>query len=154
MSAPRLRLEEPPLRLAAEMAATTVFWGLWFYVIAPLLSLVLWFAGYQVFVEQMITLGGYETFLQKLTAYGLVVLAIMLATFAWVAWNQRRYGAHRNTRTRAQPAVTLSETAAAAGLDLRAVHTLRRQRRLVIGFDERNRLLVLPRNKGKALHRL
>lgn len=153
MSAPRPPREEAPLRLAAEVVATTAFWGLWLYVIAPLISLVLWLAGVHVFVEQMITLGGYEYFLENLTNYGLVVLAIMLTIFAWVVWNRRRYGA-RNTRIHGQPAVTLSETATAAGLDPRTVRILRVQRRLVVGFDEQNRLLVMRKNKGEVSHRI
>jgi poly-beta-1,6-N-acetyl-D-glucosamine biosynthesis protein PgaD len=50
--------DEPPLRLMAEATATALFWGMWLYVIMPLVSLLLWFAGVQVFVEQMLTLGG------------------------------------------------------------------------------------------------
>lgn len=133
---------EPALRLAAEFAATTIFWGVWLYVIMPLVSLLLWLAGVQVFVEQMITLGGYEAFLEKLTTYGLVVLAIMLATFAWVTWNLRHYGRH-NVRTHEIAPVTLAETADAAGLEATAVEQLQRTPRMTLAFDAQNRLLPL-----------
>jgi poly-beta-1,6-N-acetyl-D-glucosamine biosynthesis protein PgaD len=135
--------EEPPAQYAMEVTLTVLFWGLWLYVIAPLLSIVLWLAGVNVFVEQMITLGGYQHFLEKLGTYGLVVFAIMCATFGWVAWNVGRYG-KRNTRRRAPPPVTLKETATIAGLSRDAVRHLQKQRRLVVDFDEHNRLL--PQN--------
>ena len=133
---------ESILRLAAEFAATTIFWGVWLYVIMPLVSLLLWFAGVQVFVEQMITLGGYEAFLEKLTTYGLVVFVIMLSTFAWVTWNLRHYGRH-NIRTHQFAPVTLAETADVAGLDTAAAEQLQRMPRMTLAFDAQNRLLPL-----------
>lgn len=150
VSAKRPLRKEAPLRFAAEVIATTAFWGLWFYVIAPLITLVLWLAGVHVFVEQMIVLGGYEFFLENFTNYGLVVLGIMLTIFAWVVWNQRRYGV-RNTRIHGQPPVSLGEIATKAGLDPRTIRILRVQRRVVVGFDEQNRLLVM--NKGEVAYR-
>jgi poly-beta-1,6-N-acetyl-D-glucosamine biosynthesis protein PgaD len=132
--------EEPPTQFAVEVTVTAIFWGLWLYVIAPLVSILLWLAGFQVFVEQMITLGGYEYLLEKLATYGLVVLGIMVTTFAWVVWNIRRYG-NRNTRRRPPPLVTLKETAAVAGLQPDAIRRLQRQRRLVIDFDDQDRLV-------------
>lgn len=140
---PGLRFErEPPIRLAAEITATTLFWGLWLYVVMPLVSLLLWLAGIHVFVEQMITLGGYEAFLEKLITYGLVVLAIMLTTFAWVTWNLRRYGRH-NVRTHELAAVTLAETAEAAGLDIAAVEELQSMKRFTLAFDDQKRLMPI-----------
>ncbi len=136
------------MRFAAEVVATTVFWGLWAYVITPLVSLLLWFAGVQVFVEQMITLGGYQIFFERLMTYGLVVLVIMLTTFAWVTWNLRRYGA-RNTRTRERPAVTLKETAAVAGLDEGDVRRLQKARRVMVDFDDGDGLILLERRTGR-----
>jgi poly-beta-1,6-N-acetyl-D-glucosamine biosynthesis protein PgaD len=132
--------DEPRSQLALEVALTAIFWGLWLYVIAPLVSILLWLAGVQVFVEQMITLGGYEHLLGKLTTYGLVILGIVFTTFAWVVWNIRRYG-RRNTRRRAPPLVTLKETASAAGMRPDAIRRLQRQRRLVIDFDDQDRLV-------------
>jgi poly-beta-1,6-N-acetyl-D-glucosamine biosynthesis protein PgaD len=134
--------QEPPIRFFAEVTATAIFWGLWLYVVMPLVSLLLWLAGIDVFVEQMITLGGYQAFLEKLLTYGLVVLMIMLVVFVWVTWNVRRYGGAHNTRTRTLAPVTLAETAEAAGTEPDVIERLQMERRLVVGFDEQDRLLV------------
>jgi poly-beta-1,6-N-acetyl-D-glucosamine biosynthesis protein PgaD len=135
--------DEPPMQWAVEVTLTAIFWGLWLYVIAPLVSILLWLAGVHVLVEQMITLGGYEYLLEKLSTYGLVVLGIMCVTFAWVLWNIRRYG-KRNTRRRAPPPVTLKETAAMAGLKPDVLRRMQHERRLVIDFDEQDRLIPMP----------
>lgn len=145
--------KEPPLQFAVEATVTALFWGLWLYVIAPMISVLMWLAGVQIFVEQMITLGGYEYFLDKLTDYGLVVLGIMCTTFGWVLWNLKRYG-KRNTRRREPVPVSAQETAAVAGLRPEAVRRLQRQRRLVIDFDERNHVVpadqYVPRRRRRA----
>lgn len=133
------------MRLAREAALTTLFWGLWIYLIMPLVSLLLWFAGYQVFVEQMITLGGYEVLLERIAHYGLVVLATMVATLIWVVWNVQRYG-HHNIRTHEIAAVTVHETAAVAGLGAQEVERLQECPRLVVDFDEQDRLVVHERS--------
>lgn len=158
MSAPERLPDESFSRLAAEVAATTLFWGLWLYVITPLVSLLLWFMGVQIFVEQMITLGGYESFLDKLLQYGVVVLGIIAVTFSWVSWNLRHYGAHDH-RTHQPSDVTLEETAAMAGLKPEALQKLQQQRRVIINFDRRDRVHIVkgslrrkrPRIIGRVL---
>lgn len=132
---------QPPWRMALEVTVTSVFWGLWFYLVMPLVSALLWLAGVQVFVEQMIERGGYETLLDKLSAYGGVVLAMLLAITLWIAWNKRHYGSH-NTRTHALAAVTLMEEGAAAGVEPARLGQLQDSRRLVVRFDENDELVV------------
>lgn len=128
-----------------EVLITTLFWGVWLYVVMPILSLILWIAGYQVFVEQMITLGGYETFLEKVNTYGLVVLLIMVATIIWVNWNLRHYG-HHNTRTHMIADVTLAESAAVAGVDVAKLQQIQTTRRIVIEYDERDYLVQIEKD--------
>lgn len=135
-------------QVVREAVLTTLFWGLWIYLIMPLVSLLLWFAGYQVFVEQMITLGGYEALLERLTHYGLVVGATMMATLVWVTWNVRRYG-HHNIRTHELAAVTTYETAAIAGLEPGELERLHECQRLTVDFDDHDRLMVLECSTGR-----
>lgn len=130
-------------RYAVEIATTTLFWGLWAYLVMPLLSLLLWYFGIQIFVEEMIVLGGYQAFLEELGRYGAVVLAMLLATVTWVSWNVRRYGGEHNTRTHMLAAVTLMETADAAGLTPETIETLQQRRRLTVSFDDNDRLCLM-----------
>ena len=140
MRAPPIREERSP-HFFVEVAATAVFWGLWAYFIAPLLSLLLWAGGVHVFVEEMITLGGYEALLEKLIGYGMVVLAIAIAVNAWVLWNVRRYG-RRNTRVHELAAVTLAESAEAAGMEAGELQRCQNAKRLLVAFDDNDRIQV------------
>jgi len=153
MRTPPIREERSP-HFFVEIAATAVFWGLWAYFIAPLLSLLLWAGGVHVFVEEMITLGGYEVLLEKLTGYGLVVLAIAVAVSAWVLWNVRRYGGH-NTRTHEVAAVTLVESADVAGMAEEELQRCQSAKRLLVEFDDDNRMQVREwLQQGKGLRKV
>jgi len=120
---------------------TTLFWGLWLYFILPLVSLLLWFAGIHIFVEQMVMLGGYQSFLDQLLDYGLVILGMMVLTLIWINWNKQYYGA-RNNRSRQPAPVTHQELADFAGVPPETIKNLHRRRRAVIYFDDRDRLVV------------
>jgi poly-beta-1,6-N-acetyl-D-glucosamine biosynthesis protein PgaD len=128
-------------RFALEITVTTVFWGLWLYVVMPLISALLWVAGVHVFVEQMFVLGGYEALIERLSAYGGVVLAMLAVISLWIAWNVRHYG-HRNTRTHALAAVTLMEQGAAAGVDAERLADLHLARRLTVRFGDNEELIL------------
>lgn len=129
----------PRVQRAAVLSLTTFFWMIWLYLIMPLLSLLMWLAGYQLFVEEMVVLGGYEALLGELRHYGLTVLAILLGILLWIDWNQRRYGRH-NQRTVQPSPVTVAEQAEHAGLTPETLTTLRTARRTVVDFDEQDRL--------------
>jgi len=146
MNQPPIQEERSP-HFVMEVAATAVFWGLWAYFIAPLVSLLLWAGGVHVFVEEMITLGGYEVLLAKLTTYGLVILGIVVIVNAWVLWNVRRYGDH-NTRTHELAAVTLVESADFGGLPARQLERLQQAKRVVVAFNEENKLRLQGEEEG------
>jgi biofilm PGA synthesis N-glycosyltransferase PgaC len=88
----------PPTRIA-ELLFTLVFWGLWTYLILPLLSLFLWFAGIYLFTDRMIAMGGYQVFADQLVTYAGIIAIMWVSLTAWVLWNMMRYGRrdHRNT---------------------------------------------------------
>lgn len=132
---------ERPWQFALEVTVTTVFWGLWLYIVMPLISALLWVAGVHVFVEQMFVLGGYEALIERLSAYGGVVLAMLAVISLWIAWNVRHYG-HRNTRTHALAAVTLMEQGAAAGVDAERLGKLHHVRRLTARFGDNEELIL------------
>lgn len=134
-------LKKNRLLAAAEFAATAAFWALWLYIITPLLTIVLWIAGVHVFDKEMLELGGYELFVHKLSTYGVVVLLIMLVCLLWVTWNVKRYSG-RNARVKVQTLST-NEIAAMAGIEAQVLDGIQKAKRLVVDFDEKDRLLVV-----------
>lgn len=128
-------------RRAFELLVTLVFWGLWAYLVSPLLSLLLWLAGIYLFVDRMITLGGYEAFAQQLTRYSIAVLVMWILLTAWVLWNQARYGRH-NRRSIVPRHVTAAQMAEAMGLPAPTVDELRRSRMVFLHYDEHRKPVI------------
>lgn len=140
----------PPSRLRnvhrlAELTLTAFFWILWLYLITPLLSLLMWLAGYELFVEAMIVRGGYEALIDELRHYGLVILGILLTMLTWVQWNLRRYGAH-NHRTHPSLPVVETETAGHAGLPLDELKYLQSARSQVVAFTPDDQIRLQSRS--------
>jgi biofilm PGA synthesis protein PgaD len=123
------------------LSLTAFFWILWLYLITPLLSLVLWLVGYELFVDEMLVRGGYQALLRELRHYGLVVLGILLTILAWVAWNVHRYGFH-NRRTQAPDPLLPAETADRAGLTAKELAVLQEARELTVDFDANDHLIM------------
>ncbi|UCH53598.1 MAG: poly-beta-1,6 N-acetyl-D-glucosamine synthase [Pseudomonadota bacterium] len=128
-------------RRALEVLLTTLFWGLWAYLVAPMLSLFLWFGGVYLFVDRMIVLGGYEAFARELATYSAVVIAMWVALTGWVIWNQLRYG-RRNRRTVIPRHVSEAEMARSMGLATACVGALRRSQTIALHFSQEKRVIV------------
>jgi biofilm PGA synthesis protein PgaD len=140
------RQTQPGLQRAAEITITTLFWLAWLYLIMPLVSLLLWMLGVELFVEVMITRGGYQALLEELVNYGLVILGMLTVTLLWVNWNLRRYGRH-NKRTLQPQSVSIKELAAHSGLSRTEVSGMQTARQLLITFDDCDRLVLRKRGK-------
>jgi poly-beta-1,6-N-acetyl-D-glucosamine biosynthesis protein PgaD len=140
----RRRKSKPSIwRLATEFTVTTLFWLAWLYLIMPLVSLLLWALGVQLFVDEMLVRGGFEALIGELAHYSLVILAMLFVTIVWVYWNLRHYGGHEQ-RTRQPISVSLEEIATNSGLSTSEILDIRTNRRLHITFDDDDHLVILP----------
>lgn len=128
-------------RHVTELMITVIFWGLWVYLVTPLLSLLLWFVGIYLFVDRMVTLGGYEAFAEQLVNYGSVVFTMWLTLTLWVIWNLRRYG-QRNRRTEPPPYVTDDQIAEAMHLPAEMISRVHGSRQIYLHFDGHERPVV------------
>lgn len=120
-------------RRLAELTITAFFWGLWVYLVMPLVSLLLWFAGIYLFVDRMISMGGYRAFADQLAHYGAAVLGMWVLLTGWVLWNQTRYG-RRERRNVRPPHVSDSTMAKAMGLEAGTVAALRTKKEVALHF--------------------
>lgn len=128
-------------RRVAELLITVIFWGLWAYLVTPLLSLVLWYIGITLFVDRMITQGGYDAFAEQMVNYGAVILIMWALLTLWVIWNLRRYG-QNNRRTVMPPHVTKAQIAEAMHLPLDAIRRLNASRMTSMHFDSEERPVI------------
>lgn len=135
-------------RRVAELLITVIFWGLWAYLVTPLLSLVLWYIGFTLFVDRMITLGGYENFAVQMFNYGAAVFVMWLLLTLWVMWNLHRYG-QNNRRTVPPSHVTKAQIAEAMHLPLEVIRRLNASRVTHLHFDSKERPVIEKTVPGK-----
>jgi len=140
MSAGRFWVRPDVNRLTA-LSITTLFWIAWFYLITPLLSLVMWLAGIKLFVDEMLVQDGYVSLLVELRTYGMIILAILLIMLVWIDWNLRRYGHHEQRHQQPVP-VSKQEMAQHSGMTEENLAALHDSRNATVDYDEEDRLLV------------
>lgn len=136
---------------ALVLVVTGLFWLVWLYLLAPLASLLLWFAGVRIFSTEMFDRGGYVALEQELSNYGAAALGILCAVAAWVIWNKKRYG-NRNTRTIQPLYVRNSELAEFSGLRVPEIRKLQASKQATVFFDGSKRLLV-RHSRGKVAYK-
>jgi poly-beta-1,6-N-acetyl-D-glucosamine biosynthesis protein PgaD len=113
---------------------TVLFWGLWLYLVLPLVSLLLWALGLRLFVREL-TRGSYEGLLTSLIAYSSVLLVFVGLLALWIAWNVVRYGGRNDRRSRKREEVTDREIQEAFRLDDSLLSTLRDERVVRLDLD-------------------
>jgi poly-beta-1,6-N-acetyl-D-glucosamine biosynthesis protein PgaD len=118
-----------PLPTGLLALLTVLFWGVWLYLVLPLVSLLLWAFGVRFFVEQ-IRQDGYAGLLSSLIAYSAVLLVIAGLLALWIAWNVVRYGGSSERRTARRAEVSDVAVQEAFRLD-EGLLSMLRDRRLV-----------------------
>jgi hypothetical protein len=61
-------LKSRPL-IFGEQLLTLIFWGFWFYLWLPFISVLAWAFGFHIFYSHMIALGGFAGFLKQLNVF-------------------------------------------------------------------------------------
>lgn len=94
---PEIEIRDNPkfrsfLRNITETSFTGVMWGVWMYLLLPLVNIVLWFFGIQYFHVRVIEEVGYKDLLALLDKIGWTVVAVFLVLRLWGYYNYRRFG--------------------------------------------------------------
>ena len=114
-------------------AITLIAWGIWFYLWLPLVSLLAWAFGVQLFVEYMLVdeNGAYIT---SLGWYGVIIAGSVAVMLAWSHYNWKRFG--RMDRRQRRPNLKTAQIADHFRLPERSVELARNSRRLVVELSE------------------
>jgi biofilm PGA synthesis protein PgaD len=123
-----------PLPTGLLTLLTVLFWGVWLYLVLPLVSLLLWAFGVRFLVEQ-IRLGGYEGLLGSLITYGVVLLVLVSLLAVWIAWNVVRYGGGSDRRTVKRAEVPDWVIRGAFRVDESLLSVLRAERLVRVDFE-------------------
>ncbi len=137
-----LLINEPQLQSLhhklGDTVLTAAMWGIYLYLWLPLVSLVAWLFGIQLFYHELIEAGGYLELLDKVALYATVIPAIFVVIISWSLSNQRRFRGQerRNEVSEISPA----EMTAFFDVTTGEFERLRAASRIVITIDENGRI--------------
>ena len=148
-----------PLPTGLLALLTVLFWGVWLYLVLPLVSLLLWAFGVRFFRKELAN-GGYEGLRSSLLSYSSILLVLVGLLALWIVWNVMRYGGSRDRRTVKRAEVTDLEVRKAFRLDESLLDSMRAGRLVRVDLDpedcvtliaaERDRLPEAQRDRGSA----
>jgi poly-beta-1,6-N-acetyl-D-glucosamine biosynthesis protein PgaD len=113
---------------------TVLFWILFFFFMRPLIGMVGWFFGLQLFTDIMLVKGGYHALLQLLGWYCGIIFVMGALLKCWSLYNLFRYGRHEKRR-RQPAAVTVEELAQHFQVDPGHLQNLQRAKRVILEHD-------------------
>ena len=117
----------------AYAVLTFLFWVIWFYLWLPLISLLAWLFGVEIFYQHMVVLEGLAGLRDLLGWYALVIVLIGITLLCWSAYNLLRFrGKNKRIRVDTLP---LQQMADDFGVDPQAIESCRHGRRIVISHD-------------------
>ena len=128
---------------------TVLFWVLFFFFMRPLIGVVGWCFGVQLFTDIMIEQGGYHLLFEWLTWYAGVVVLIGLVMGCWSLYNLYRYGRNEKRKNHPQPAQA-EEIAAFFQIDPDWLNELQAAKKITLQHDVHGRL-IKPREESDVM---
>ena len=119
---------------------TVLFWILFCFFMRPLIGMVGWVLGLELFADIMIEQGGYQALLELLGVYAGIIAAMGLALKSWALYNRYRYG-RRERRLRQPAPVGIEAQAGHFQVEIEDLRKLRAARRVVLTHDRHGRLV-------------
>lgn len=129
----------------AYRALTVAAWAIWLYLLAPLLSLLAWWLGADLFGRYMLDPAG-RSYLITLTLYAVVIAAAALVIVGWSRYNQIRFtGRSRRKPSQRVTNEMISERFKVSMEDLRRIHA---SRVIVLELDDQGEITAVKQKVG------
>lgn len=135
INAPGLR---GPHRRAGDQLLTLIMWAIYAYLWLPLISLIAWFIGIDLFYQEMVVNGGFDAFLELSAWYLVVIVLILIVVGGWSASNYFRF--HDKNRRQPQAEASDPEIAAWFSIDDDRLAGIRKADRILLRFDEAGKI--------------
>lgn len=143
-----LIIQSPSLQSLQQRYATAIFtfifWMLWFFLWTPLITLIGWLMGFDVFYLEIFELEGYQALLADLNVFLLCVTIFGGALGLWALYNYLRFrGVDRRS---ALSPVTSGQLADFFELDESVVRQHRDCQWLTVSFDPDGRIIEVKKH--------
>lgn len=123
-----------------QSLVTVLFWILFFFFMRPLIGMVGWFFGLQLFTDIMLVQGGYHSLLQLLGWYVAIICVMGAVLKCWALYNLMRYGRHEK-RIRQPSPLTIEDQARNFLVDTDRLRDWQSARRVTLEHDDSGRLI-------------
>jgi len=128
------------MRKGTEMTATVVGWFIWAVLCRPLVLLILWVLGVEIFYEHMIRLKGIFSLADSVLLYYVIVVVFYLIIRGWSSYNQWKFrGKDRRVRN---PAVSSQDLEQFFKLPPKTVKKVQAWKDITVDFQTNDQLLL------------
>lgn len=131
---PEIEIRDNPglrsfFRNIIELTFTGFVWGIWVYLLLPLVNIVMWIAGLRFIETSIIEQLGYKELIDLMSKMGWIVLIVFLILRLWGFYNYRRYG--KRTRRKGSLPVTVEHLAARFRIPAEQVKDMQSRKEIV-----------------------
>ena len=128
---PEIEIRDNPklsglVRNVSETSFTGLMWGIWLYLLLPVLNILLWYMGIRVFYVEVIEDVGYMELLGLINKMGWTVITVFLALRLWGYYNYIRFG--RKNRRRGTLPVTIEKLAEHYNIPVEDIKTMQSEK--------------------------
>ncbi len=92
-------------RNITELTFTGFVWGIWMYLLLPIVNVLLWIVGLKFIDTSVIDQVGYKELLGLIGKMGWIVLIVFIVFRLWGFYNYNKFG-KKSRRKNAQPVTT------------------------------------------------
>ena len=139
----RIIINRPELQSSLQRITTRgitfIFWVIWIYLWLPLISLVAWWVGIQLFREHMLDNNGYRALLTDMHQYALTIALIAVVLIGWARYNLLRFRDKDNRKTSKH--VDLAIQAQHFKIEAQQLRHWQDAKRLVIHHDQQGDII-------------
>ncbi len=133
---PEIEIKDDPklksiLRKITEAGFTGLVWGIWAYLLLPIINIIMWLLGFKYFHFSVIEQLGYVELQGMLVKMGWTVLVVFIILRVWGYYNYYRFG-RRNQRS-GVPKLTVEKLAEHYNVPVEEVRELQLKKEVVWG---------------------
>jgi poly-beta-1,6-N-acetyl-D-glucosamine biosynthesis protein PgaD len=131
---PEIEIRDNPklrslFRNITELTFTGFVWGLWAYLLLPIVNIAMWIIGLRFIEVSVIEQLGYKEMTDLISKMGWIVLTVFLTLRLWGFYNYKRFG--KKSRRMSSPPVTIEQLAEHFNIPAEQVKYMQLQKEIV-----------------------
>jgi poly-beta-1,6-N-acetyl-D-glucosamine biosynthesis protein PgaD len=131
---PEIEIRDNPklrsvLRNITEFSFTGFVWGLWVYLLLPLVNIVMWIVGLRFIDISVVEQLGHKEMIGLVSKMGWIVLTVFLILRLWGFYNFKKFG--KISRRKSSPPATFEQLAEHFQIPIDQVKNMQLQKEIV-----------------------